>query len=220
MAGQSVRRQRAIIIFENRGNAGIILRRAANCHPTTTTTTAATTHLERGVDEPQIGVVLKAGVHPRADEPLHRALDCAPVDTPRQPEVLVERVAVAVLLGDPRARPAAPGRGVAAGLVAHAVERVDHRHVGRQRLLGDHVADQSDVVGVGELAGALAQLADLLEEVGRGRVGEEVLRLPALLDGLEDREHALGGKGVKRANELKALRADGVDLAHRDEDDG
>jgi hypothetical protein len=127
---------------------------------------------------------------------------------------------VAVLLSDPRARPLAPRRRRRARLVAHAVERVDHRHVRRQRLLRDHVADQRDVVGVRELARALAQLADLLEKVGRGGVGEEVLRLPALLDGLEDGQHALGGEGVERADELEALGADGVDLAHRDEDDG
>ena len=115
-----------------------------------------------------------------------------------------------VLLGRPRARPAGPGRGGRARLVPDAVEGVEHRHVGRQGLLGDHVADEHDEVVVGELVGALAQLADLVDEVGRARVGQEVGGLPAGLRVLEDRVDLVLDVVVDGADDLEALGGDGV----------
>ena len=57
-----------------------------------------------------------------------------------EPAVLVHQIAVPVLLGHPLPRPAAPGPGAGARLVAHAVQGVEHGHVCGQRLLRDHVA--------------------------------------------------------------------------------
>jgi hypothetical protein len=130
------------------------------------------TLLERRVDKAQVGVVLGFGVHAAANEVLHRDLDRTGVDAPREVQVGVEHVAVAVLLRSPLARPACPRRQGRACLVAHAVERVEHGHVGRQGFFGDHVTDDDHKVIVGQALGALAEVHHL-EGERRGRGGGE-----------------------------------------------
>ena len=144
--------------------------------------------------------------HAGADEVLDGLLDHAHVDAAGEVHVLGEDVAVAVLLGSPGARPDRPGAGAGAGLVAHAVERVDHGLVRGQRLLRDHVAHQHDEVLVGQPRGARAELADLvLEHLGR-RVRQEVRRLPAVLHGLEQRQQRPRRPAFQGPEHLRLLR--------------
>ncbi|BAS75558.1 Os01g0880850, partial [Oryza sativa Japonica Group] len=161
--------------------------------------------LEAGVHEPQVRVVLHS-YHAGADEVLDGLLDHAHVDAAGEVHVLAEDVAVAVLLGGPGARPDGPGAGAGAGLVADAVERVDHGLVRRQRLLGNHVPDQHDEVLVGEPRGARAELVDLVLEHLRRRVRQEVRRLPALLHGLEQRQQRRPRPPFQRPEHLRLLR--------------
>lgn len=76
---------------------------------------------------------------------------------------------MAVLLGSPGAGPVGPGGVGRASLVAHAVQGVEHGHVGGQCLLSDHVAHKHHQVVVGQVGGALAQVAHL-QAVGWVRV--------------------------------------------------
>ena len=145
--------------------------------------------------------------HSAADEVLDGLLDLAHVDPAGEEEVLVHEVAVAVLLGGPGPGPDGPAGGAGAGLVADAaVEGVEHGLVGRERLLGDHVADEADQVVVGDLAGAPAELADLVAERLGGRVRQVVLRLPAALQGLEERQDGVRHPRVERLEDLPLLR--------------
>ena len=145
--------------------------------------------------------------HSAADEVLDGLLDLAHVDPAGEEEVLVHEVAVAVLLGGPGPGPDGPAGGAGAGLVADAaVEGVEHGLVGRERLLGDHVADEADQVVVGDLAGARAELADLVAERLGGRVRQVVLRLPAALHGLEERHDGVRRPRVERLEDLPLLQ--------------
>eukprot|EP00850_Spirogloea_muscicola_P010686 SM000063S20076 [mRNA] locus=s63:592059:596146:- [translate_table: standard] len=78
------------------------------------------------------------------------------------------------------------------------------------RLLGHHVADEADEVVVGQLAGALPEVRDVVQERLAGGVGEVVRRLPAALHGLEQREQRVGRPGLQGGDELQAVRRDGV----------
>ena len=111
--------------------------------------------LERRVHEPQVRVVLRLRVHPGADEVLNRRLDRLHVHLAGEVEVLVHEVSVAVLLRGPHPRPLPPRGRVRARLILRPFQRVEHVHVRRKRLLGDHVADEDDEVVVREGARAL-----------------------------------------------------------------
>ena len=111
--------------------------------------------LERRVHEPQVRIVLRLRVHPGADEVLNRRLDRLHVHLAGEVEVLVHEVSVAVLLRGPHPRPLPPRGRVRARLILRPFQRVEHVHVRRKRLLGDHVADEDDEVVVREGARAL-----------------------------------------------------------------
>jgi hypothetical protein len=96
--------------------------------------------LEGRVDEAEVGVVLRLGVHPTADQILDGDLHGLHVNTTCKVDVLVHQVAVPVLLCSPRARPVRPGRLCSASLIAHTVQGVQHGHVCWQRLLRDQIA--------------------------------------------------------------------------------
>jgi len=93
---------------------------------------------------------------------------------------------------------------VPVGVVGDQVQR---DRVARQRLLGHHVGDQHHQHLVGQLDRRPAEPFHLLAPVLGRQVGEEVGRLPRLLDGQQVREvladkrldpaqhFALGGKG-------------------------
>ena len=121
--------------------------------------------LEAGVDEAHVRVVLRAGVHSGADQPLHGLVNRPAVHPPREPEVAGERLAVPLLLRHPGARPGGPGRRVRAGVVAYAVQSVDHAQVGWQRLFCYHISHQHHHERVRQARRAAAQLGEL----GRAR---------------------------------------------------
>lgn len=77
---------------------------------------------------------------------------------------------VSIFLGRPLAGPLRPRRRGGTGLVTDAVERVEHRHVRRQALLRDHVADERDEVVVRQVVRARSQLRDLRAAAGSGEV--------------------------------------------------
>jgi hypothetical protein len=64
---------------------------------------------------------------------------------------------------------------------------------------------QAHKVLVRHLLGALTKLVNVIQEVGVLRVGQEVLRLPALLHRLQDGQHLLLGKLVHAANHVQHL---------------
>ena len=108
------------------------------------------------------------------------------------------KVAVSVLLGGPRARPARPRASVRARLVLGALQRVEHVHVRGKRLLGDHVPDQHDQVVVGDVRASRLDRRDLVQEIGRLGVGKVILRLP------------VRGRGLQELQELCRVRGECV----------
>lgn len=114
--------------------------------------------------------------HARADQELRGLLHRLHVHPPSQVQVRVQQIPVPVLLGRPSPGPDPPRGGARPGLVSGAVQSVEHGLVGGERLLGDCVTDQADEVVVRQASGALAQLADAVEEVLVRGDGEEVLR--------------------------------------------
>jgi hypothetical protein len=155
--------------------------------------------------DPGNQMVATDAYHAGADEVLDGLLDHAHVDAAGEVHVLAEDVSVAVLLGGPGARPDRPGACAGAGLVADAVERVDHGLVRGQRLLRDHVAHQHDEVLVGQPRGARAELADLVLEHLGGRVRQEVRRLPAVLHRLEQRQQRPRRPALQGPEHLRLL---------------
>ena len=97
-------------------------------------------HLLPLPEPPTLGMHSLAGQAECIIPPARTHTRVRPQGPPPEPAVLVHQVAVPVLLRHPLPRPAAPGRGRGARLVAHAVQSVEHGHVGGQRLLRDHVA--------------------------------------------------------------------------------
>mmetsp|Transcript_9910 Transcript_9910/g.22413 ORF Transcript_9910/g.22413 Transcript_9910/m.22413 type:complete len:412 (+) Transcript_9910:1150-2385(+) len=162
------------------------------------------TLLEASVNEAQVRVVLRLRVHAASNEVLDRHLHLPHVHASCQPEVFVQKVAVTVLLGRPCSRPRRPRRSGGTRLVTHTIERVQHRHVRRKRLLRDHVADDRHKVVVGQALRTLAQLAHFVEEAVALRVGEVVLRLPRALDGLKQSREFATRKVAEVPEHLKA----------------
>ena len=139
-------------------------------------------------------------VEARRDELHDRLLDRADVDAPRQVQVPVEQVAVPVLLRRPLPRPPPPRRVDGAGRVVGALERVQQREVGWQRLLGDHVADEHQHDLIRHARRALAQLTHLRRGERRGwrargetRGGARGMRRRAGARGAERAGGACGG---------------------------
>eukprot|EP00959_Pyramimonas_sp_CCMP1952_P349351 7319880-Pyramimonas_sp.AAC.1 len=166
--------------------------------------------LERCVDKPEVRVVLGLRVHPRTNQVLDGHLHRPHINAARQPEILVHEIAVAVLLGGPRARPPGP-RGVArARLVAGPVKGIEHVHVGGQSLLRNHVAHQANKMVVRDARTPLLNVLNLVQKVGRLGIREKILWLPALLHGLEQPQQLVLGKVLQGLHHLQALRSQRV----------
>jgi hypothetical protein len=88
------------------------------------------------------------------------------------------------------------------------------RHIRRERLLGDHVADEDGEERVREPRRARAQLAYVVEEglaARAGRVGEEVGGLPHLGRVPEERERLGAEARRERCDDLQLARRRGVE---------
>jgi hypothetical protein len=132
------------------------------------------------------------------------------VHTASQVQVLVQQIPVTIFFCSPGTSPDSPRRGTGASFVPASIQSVQHGLVGRQSLLSDHVSHQTHHVIVRQTCRSLSELLDLVQEIlGRG-IREEILRLPALLHRLQEREKRLGGPAFQRLEELQSLWRYGV----------
>mmetsp|Transcript_2819 Transcript_2819/g.8419 ORF Transcript_2819/g.8419 Transcript_2819/m.8419 type:complete len:209 (-) Transcript_2819:397-1023(-) len=125
--------------------------------------------LERRVDQAPVRVMIRLNVHPAPDQSLNSTFYCPHVYPARQVQVLVEQVAVAILLRRPLPRPSRVRGRRRTRLVTNPIQGVKLRHVRRQRLLGDHIADQDHQNVIWKLSGTQPQVAHLVVEPIRVR---------------------------------------------------
>jgi len=111
---------------------------------------------------------------------MDRELDRTHIDPPREPEIGIEEVAVPVLFRRPPPQPTCPGVGTDAGGVLGDLFERDG--IIGQGFLGDHVAHQDNEHLVGQLLRGGAELPELLRPILGGQIGEEVGRLPGLIN--------------------------------------
>jgi hypothetical protein len=149
---------------------------------------------------------IRNSYHARSNQILDSLLDLLHVHPASQVQVLVQQIAVPILFGRPGASPDAPRGGASARLVPAPVQCVQHGLVRGQSLLGNHIPHQAHHVVVRQARRSLSELPHLVQKILRGRIRQEILRLPALLHGLQVRQQFLRGPAFQRLEQLQFLR--------------
>ena len=141
---------------------------------------ARRTLLNRCVHQKLVWVRFGPRIEAVGDQVVHCTFHCTHVDAASEAQVGIQQIAVPVLFSGPSAEPLSPGRRTVAVLVTN--EPVERDGVARQRLLGDHVANEDYEQFIGDPLCGLPELLELVPPLFRPQVREEVGRLPCLLE--------------------------------------
>lgn len=146
--------------------------------------------------------------HAGADQILDGSLNHHHIDPTRQIQISPEQVAVAVLLGGQSLGPSGPRAPASPSLILDPIQRINHRMVSRQCVLYKHIPNQNHKVLVRQLRRPIPQSPNLIHKfpVRQTRIRQEILRLPALVHRLQQRQHMLTRPTFQRLEHVDLFR--------------